>query len=336
MNFHYPKAIHGASTDRRGLLKTLGGLGGAGLMGAGLMGAGMGTLPAHAAGHNDINETDIDFTDPAQNLNTYIRVQGNVDPNAISVGYYSGVLYSVVGDWKQTVPIIGISGIGVRRIEPQPENKYRVFNRELAFYSDLKTGEFIDAWTNPLIDEMVEVLPIQNMTVNAEVAPILEFDMEGTILRRPFTPPWEILNGSAFSLFEVHTEVKSELQPDEWPRESSGPRMRISEMFHRHCRVADLNNKEMTSVPYVGTWMRIAPYLPWMLMGQAEGHLFYRCSMHKFSRVEDLPKNFLAKAEREYPEFLAPPKPESWGTPNNSSFNVYKEKRSPMASKGQG
>lgn len=332
MNFHYPNAIPGAPTDRRGALKALGGLGGASLMG----GAGMGILPAHAAGHNDINETDIDFSDPAQNLNTYIRVQGNVNPDEISIGYYSGVLYSVVGDWKQTVPVIGISGIGIRRIEPQPENKYRVFNRELAFYSDLKTGEFVDTWNNPLIDEVVEVLPIQNMTVNAEVAPILEFDMEGTILRRPFTPPWEILNGSAFSLFEVHTEVKSELQPQEWPRESSGPRMRISEMFHRHCRVADLNNRDMTSVPYVGTWMRIAPYLPWMLMGQAEGHLFYRCAMHKFSRVKDLPKNFLAKAEREYPEFLEPPKPESWGTPNNSSFNVYKAKRSPMAPKSQG
>jgi hypothetical protein len=72
-----------------------------------------------------------------------------------------------------------------------------------------------------------------------------------------------------------------------------------------------------------------------MLMGQTEGHLYYRCSMHKFTRVEDLPNAFLEKAEREYPEFLAPPAPESWGTSNNSSFNVYKKLRSPMAVKGQ-
>jgi hypothetical protein len=112
--------------------------------------------------------------------------------------------------------------------------------------------------------------------------------------------------------------------------------MRISELFHRHCRAADLENLDLTSIPYVGTWMRLAPYLPWMLMGQTEGHLFYRCSMHKFTRIEDLPEAFLAKAEREYLQFLEPPKPDSWGTPNNSSFNVYKDLRSPASSGGQG
>jgi len=49
-----------------------------------------------------------------------------------------------------------------------------------------------------------------------------------------------------------------------------------------------------------------------------------------------LPEAFLAKAEREYLQFLEPPKPDSWGTPNNSSFNVYKDLRSPASSGGQG
>lgn len=331
MNFHYPmsRPLTG-NVNRRGALKTLGGLGGAGFMGA-AFGAGQ----AHAGLTPGSDEISIDLSDPAQNLRSYIRLQGDLDSSNVSVGYYSGTIYNVVGDWKKVTPLCGLSGIGVRRIEPQPENKYRVFNRELAFYSDIKTGEFVDVWDNPLNNETVEVLPIQNMTVNAEIAPIFEFDMEGTIVRSPFNPPWEILNGRALALFEVHQELKSELQPDEWPRESSGEMMRISEMFHRHCSVADLENQDLTSIPYVGTWMRLAPYLPWMLMGQTEGHLYYRCSMHKFTRVEQLPKAFLAKAEREYPEFLSAPEPESWGTPNNSSFNVYKESRSPMASKGQ-
>ena len=331
MNFHYPMSRPVmADLNRRSALKALGGLGGAGFMGA-AFGAGQ----SHAGLTPGSDEISIDLSDPAQNLKSYIRLQGDLDSSNASVGYYSGTIYNVIGDWKKVTPLCGLAGIGVRRIEPQPENKYRVFNRELAFYSDINTGEFVDVWNNPLNNETVEVLPIQNMTVNAEIAPIFEFDMEGTIVRSPFNPPWEILNGSALALFEVHQQLKSELQPDEWPRESSGEMMRISEMFHRHCRTEDLENQDLTSIPYVGTWMRLAPYLPWMLMGQTEGHLYYRCSMHKFTRVEDLPNAFLEKAEREYPEFLAPPAPESWGTSNNSSFNVYKELRSPMAVKGQ-
>ena len=331
MNFHYPmsRPLMG-DMNRRGALSAVGGFGAMAAL------AGCSDQQPAPASRSNLNDVSIDFTDPAQNLRSYIRLQGNLDSSKISVGYYSGTIYNVVGDWKKVTPLCGLSGIGVRRIEPQPENKYRVFNRELAFYSDIKTGEFVDVWDNPLNNERVEVLPIQNMTVNAEIAPIFEFDMEGTIIRRPFNPPWEILNGSALALFEVHQELKSELQPEEWPRESSGPMMRISELFHRHCRAADLDNQDLTSVPYVGTWMRLAPYLPWMLMGQTEGHLFYRCSMHKFTRVQDLPQAFLDKAEREYPDFLEPPKPESWGTPNNSSFNVYKETRTPMPPTDQG
>ncbi len=321
MNIHYPMP-----TSRRGALSMFGGLG------AGLLGTTAALADGHG-GENPLNQTSIDFSDPVQNLNAFIRVFSDIDPDKVCVGYYTGTLYNVVGDWKKVVPLCGLSGMGIRRVQTLEDNRYRVFNRELAFYSDIKTGEFVDRWDNPMNGETVDVFPIQNMFVNAEIAPIFEFDMEGTTIKQPFSPPWEVMNGSALSLFEVHQEVKSELQPDEWPRESSGPVMRISEMFHRHTRVADLENPDLTSVNYVGSWMRIAPYLPWMLMGQTEGHLLYRTSTYKFSAVDQLPKAFLAKAEKEYPQYLEPPPFSSWGTPNNSSFNTYKDMREPMPAK---
>ena len=40
--------------------------------------------------------------------------------------------------------------MGIRRVQTLEENKYRVFNRELAFYSDVKTGAFVDQWDNPM------------------------------------------------------------------------------------------------------------------------------------------------------------------------------------------
>ncbi len=318
--------------ERRSALKSMGFSGGAmAAMGLGFGGMGFGNSAAQAAEDVKLN---INFKDPTENLKAFTRVFSDINPNKVAVGWYGGTVYTVTGDSSKVIPILGVEGIGVRRVVPLDGGGYRVFNRELAFYKDLKTGEFLNTWLNPMNNETVEVFPIQNMFVNADTAPVFEFDMEGTKVKMPFSPPWTINGEWATSLFEIHQSVKSELQPEEWPRESPGKMTRISEMFHRHVRTADLANEKLTSVPTVGSWMRIASWFPWMLMGQTEGHLFFRCQTQKFGSVKDLPKAFLAKAEKEYPAYLDAPPVDSWGKqPNDSTFNMYKRLRKPAPAK---
>ncbi|MBT6959978.1 MAG: hypothetical protein HOA00_02445, partial [Rhodospirillaceae bacterium] len=121
MNFHYPmsRPLVG-DMNRRGALSAFGGFGAMAAL------SGCSDEQPAPASRGNLNEVSIDFTDPAQNLRSYIRLQGNLDSSKVSVGYYSGTIYNVVGDWKKVTPLCGLSGIGVRRIEPQPENKYRV------------------------------------------------------------------------------------------------------------------------------------------------------------------------------------------------------------------
>ena len=114
------------------------------------------------------------------------------------------------------------------------------------------TEEILDVWHNPLIDEDVEVMPIHNMIVNAEVAAVQKMDMDGTIVERPFNPPWWVWKDSAFSLFELHAAFPSALQSEEWPRESAGPITRVSEIFQRSSPLAELEDLERPSVDYVG------------------------------------------------------------------------------------
>ena len=38
----------------------------------------------------------------------------------------------------------------------------------------------------------------------------------------------------------------------------------------------ELHDKSVPSLKPYGSWNRVAAWLPWMLMGQSEGHLFYR------------------------------------------------------------
>lgn len=275
----------------------------------------------------------IDFSNPAENLRAFIKLTGSLDPSAETTGWFGGTIYAVIGDQQKLQPLIGVEGFGINRIEQKSENVYRIFNREFAVYKDLETGRILERWDNPLNGESVDVFPIQNRTVTAEIAPIIKQDFDGTMVEFPFNPPWLVQQGTAFSVLEVHTAFPNPMTPQEWPRESAGPINRTSEMFNRAANYAELADPDSPHANSNGTWVRISPWLPWMLMGQSEGHLLYRTFIQRTGEVSKLPSQLLEYTSKHYPEFLSAPPPEVWGTPNDSSFSVYMEKREPVPAK---
>ncbi len=293
---------------------------------------------AGAAGRlakDDHGEALIDFSNPAENLKAYIKLVGNLDPSVETTGWFGGTIYAVIGDQKKVEPLIGVEGCGINRVQQMSGDVYRMFNREFAVYKDLKTGAYLDHWFNPLNQETVHVLPILNRTVTAEVAPIRRQDFDGTIVETPFAPPWLIQQDTAFSVLELHAAFPNPMTPEEWPRESAGRINRTSEMFNRAARYSQLADPDEPQADFTGTWLRIGPWLPWMLMGQSEGHLLYRTFMQKTGRASNLPPQLLDYMTRNYPEFLTAPSPESWGSPNDSSFTVYMENRKPVGKEGR-
>ena len=218
----------------------------------------------------------VDFTDPAQSLQSFIKLTGDLDGTKETPGWFGGTIFGDTKRNRPLKPLIGVQGFGVVRTEKQPDGSFRVFNRELAFYTDLKTGKFIDKWTNPYTKEVCDVKPIHNMTVNAhlivseKVGTAIEMDFDGTLMEVPLTLGWNNFGDKLFSTFEVHTGFPSELTPEKWPRESAGKFLRIAEIFQRVANLADVENPDTTSADYSGTWTRIGPWLPWMRQGMAD------------------------------------------------------------------
>ena len=225
---------------------------------------------------------------------------------------------------------------GVLRAERQSDTSYRVFNRELAFYTDLKTGEYLDTWVNPYTKEECEVKSIHNMTVNASMivsekfGTAIEMDFDGTLMEVPLPLGWQNFDDKLFSTFEVHTAFPNELKPDVWPRESSGPVIRIAEIFQRVANLAELENPDVTTADYSGCWTRVGPWLPWMRQGQADGNLLFRTFMTKLNSPDQLSPRFKAHIEERLPEYFVAPPPESWGSKNDSSFSVYARENEPL------
>ncbi len=277
----------------------------------------------------------VDFTDPVQSLRAFIKLIGDLDPTKETAGWFGGTVFSDTRRDRPLKPLFGIEGFGVVRTEEQPDGSFRIFNRECAFYKDLKTGEFLDVWKNPYTKEEVEVMPIHNMTVNAhliiseKVGTAIEMDFDGNLMEVPLPLVWDNFGDKLFSTFEVHTAFPNELKPDVWPRESAGPVLRIAEIFQRVASLADVENPDSTSGDYSGTWTRVGPWLPWMLQGQADGNLFFRTFMTKLSSVDQIPRPLREITEQRLPEFFVAPSPDTWGGKNDSSFSVYVSENEP-------
>src|SRR5690606_38024953 len=129
--------------------------------------------------------------------------------------------------------------------------------------------------------------------------------------RIPFILPW-YQHGSWLEMeIHIHLAYKNALQPDKWPRESSGPVAQVSEYFAHHVRAEDMQNEALTTLDYLGTWNRTTPWLPWMLMGQRPGHCQYNCFMGNTSDLEEIfTRNVLDYAEKHYAKYFNAP--EKW------------------------
>ena len=319
--------------DALGSLLMAGGVAGGGL----LLGACTGSSQVQAATPRRV---PVNLADPAQSLRTLITLTGNLDPTNEPPGWFGGTIFSDTRRDRPLMPLIGVEGFGVVRTEEQPDGSFRVFNRECAFYKDLKTGEFIDTWINPYTKEVCDVKPIHNLTVNAHLivskkfaGTAIEMDFDGTLMEVPLRLGWENFGDKLFSTFEVHTAFPSELTPEKWPRESAGKVLRIAEIFQRVASLADVENPDTTSADYSGTWTRLGPWLPWMRQGQADGSLLFRTFMTKLEGIDQLPAGLRKITEERLPEFFQAPPASSWGSKNDSSFSVYAKESTPLPAK---
>ena len=103
---------------------------------------------------------------------------------------------------------------------------------------------------------------------------------------------------------------------------------RVSEHFIYTCKRKDVLDPTKTHIPHVGSWSRITPWLPWMLMGQAPGHVSYFTTFGTLEGgVKDLKPDLVAAAREISPKYLSAPT-EDYG-PSLSSLENYAREEKP-------
>ncbi len=277
--------------------------------------------------------TKIDFKDPKWNRDTFVRIDADINPAKEKIGWLKGTVYGV-RDNEAVRPLFVNEGFSFTRALPLPDGSYRRLCREVVFYRDIDTGEIMKTWNNPYTNETVNVVPIANDPFNYTIGEFYPDPPSYGGLnkekppKRPFLLNWT--NGPDDTII-LHSDINlyypAALQPDKWPRESAGTYNRVSELFIYVIKRKDIENSKLTHLPLVGSWSRINPWLPWMLMGQAPGNVDYFNTFATMESINDLPQDLVAAAKAISPKFLSAPT-EDYG-PSLSSLERYAAEQKP-------
>ncbi|MDJ0929443.1 MAG: DUF1838 family protein [Gammaproteobacteria bacterium] len=316
--------------QRRELLKSFASVG---AFGAAAMSLGAASNAAAKASDDMLRGPFLDLTTGKGNKLAYARMQGDLEFGVQRHGWFRGYVTAVRPNAK-IEDLFGFEGFGVARLEQRPDGSIARLLREVGVYTDLRSGEVLEEWRNPFLNETVRVVPVANDPFNFVIEEYFpEPPTYGGLNqekppRIPFVLPWRQRGDWLDMEIHIHLLYPNALQPDKWPRESAGPMARVSEFFAHHLPAADMQNPDLTSLNYHGVWNRVTPWLPWMLMGQQPGHCQYFCFMGKGDDLERVhSRAVLDYIEKNYPTYFDAPT--EWVDPSLSSIERYALEQQP-------
>jgi Protein of unknown function (DUF1838) len=275
------------------------------------------------------------FKDPIWNREVSARLEAHADPKKFVYGAVSGVVAGV-RDGEKVRPLMRFEVFSTIRVVRMADGNYQRLCREVVFYRSLETGQLMDEWDNPYTGERVKVVDVANDPYNYVIAdhfpqpPSYGGLNKETRPPRPYIRNWSMLDADTVGLeSDIHLYYPSAMQPEQWPRESPGKMTRVSEMFRYIIRRSDLEDDSLGHIPYHGVWNRVTPWLPWMLMDQAPGHIIYTGTMAARETMDLHPGDVIERVKQRYPKYLVAP--EKVEGPSLSSLERYAHDNKPAA-----
>jgi hypothetical protein len=276
----------------------------------------------------------IRFDDPIWNRETAARLQADTTGKQV-YGRCSGVVTGV-RPGEAVRPLFGFEVFSTIRVLRQSDGSYQRMTKEAILYTDPATGAVLTEWDNPYTGERVKVVDVHNDPYNWIIASTVQPPaMPGLVTTgqavpggKPYLLHWMEFGPDTIVLSEDgHAYYPNRLTPEKWPRESAGPMIQTSELFRYFIRRADIEDPTKTHLPHNGSWVRVQPWLPWMLMGAAPGHVMYDGVFSSSLTLDNFVPAVLAHIKAHYPDYLTAPT--EWYGPNYSSLEHYAREQTP-------
>jgi len=242
----------------------------------------------------------VAMTDPSEILKAHIKLRGSLD-GAPVLWWLKGTQYGVVdGVFRPLYTLLNGSFQRTVQIE---ENIFEITMLELAYFTDLKTGEPMKTFQNPYTNEV------------GTVPPALFGPNKVSLTLDGLQPPKNFAFGDLSFEGELGPVT---VEGDEiWLQEDTIVRMEsenpafgsylYNELVTYHGRVTDIENDQLASAPATLTYNTTSNWRPWMKAGDTPGYISSRAYGAKIQTIDKFPADYLAIARKEHPEVIADP-----------------------------
>jgi hypothetical protein len=255
----------------------------------------------------------MDLANPADNMRAFLKARASLD-GSDAVTWFTGNVHSWMPEGN-FMHLFGFEGYNVGRAL-KVEGGYDFLTREAVFYLDPQTHQILERWKNPFTDEEVDVVHVWNDPVNQQ------FRLEGP-RGRTWNVPVTGLGDDLFFNLDIFLAYPSPLPRNQFPDNSQSDLYQAAELFQFFSKRSQIEDASVVSAPSWVSWTRLAPWLPFMAMGDRPGMLVYHCRGSKLAGgYPDLPKWIRDYVESHHSQFAETPR--EFTQPNETSWTYFR------------
>jgi hypothetical protein len=249
-----------------------------------------------ASAASDQGRQTLDLKQSADFLTAIIKMRGSTAPK-LSMGFVIGSYYGIVDD--QATPLFGVLAGTFSFYEQIDAATYRARALEVAYFTDIDTGELLETWDNPYTGETVSV-PQTRMGPSTTLV-----TANGLEVKRA---SGEAVNMQLNHRFRPAVTVGDQV----WVTEEIKAVAAISgrqpfvynEMSTYHSNRGDLEDPNQASVRSNVEFHSIISWRPWMKMGGRPGHLTGRASGRHVKAYDELPTLYKTLNQQHHPDVV--------------------------------
>ncbi len=216
--------------------------------------------------------------------------------------------------------LFNLDGMNIRQCvaieDPVRGVGYRMVSREIMLYLDPETNEVLRTFANPWTGADNEVVHVANDPVNGR--PTFGRTPDGEVT------PFELndMNGVWMWRIEVPLFYRNPLGGDY--QDYVGGTYHATEIFDFNGDTRALLDAAVPVAYPIVSWVRLAPWLPWMQMGNRAGMMYFNAMGRKLESFEQLSVVMKAEIAANYPEYAVPP-PVDDSRPNETSWTYFRK-----------
>lgn len=236
-----------------------------------------------------------DLQDPSMNLRHLVRMQGSLREDDVP-WWFTGVVFAVPSDRESPQPLVRFEGLETYRFSHTPAG-YRLGGHTVTFFKDYDSNQFLYEFANPWTgrkDSVTAAVQGGNLEFAYTPAGIWPVRLDGT----PFAEPER--SGLRVQWHEQGPHVWLQHQTVYPPRMPGMFGQRQSLFVRRH----EFFDQSIDALPSVFSSTVFMGWLKWMNMADHPGHVIWHASGVKLGTLDEVPREFLLRAQREHPERL--------------------------------